>query len=710
MSTNLTGKTILGYTVVEEIGSGGFGTVYKVSKKNAAGEYIRALKHMTIPTKKQYNDVLNSMGGDYSKADDYFASVLKDIVNEIRILSSLSESGIKNIVSYYENDIVETESPKMYNIYILMEYLTPFTDYITERQITVRDVIKLGKDILTALISCHEQNVIHRDIKDDNIFVANDGAYKLGDFGVSKSLKDKSKAESIKGTPNYIAPEVYLGKEKYDKTVDLYSLGIVLYKYLNYARNPFLPDYPAAFTSADEEQAFEKRMSGEIPSLPCNAKNALGEAVLKAIKPRAQRYNSAEEFLAELCTAEVALDDEYLNLPVGLAVRKTSDATAVAEATTIATPEVSNETLVVDSAPVQPKVSSETVVVDSAPVQPKASSETVVVDSAPVQPKVSNETVVVDSAPVQPKASNETVVVDSAPVQPKVSNETVVVDSAPVQPKASNETVVVDSASVVKKSKDETVIVDNAPITETKKTEKVEENPMPSTSAVVGGVNSGRVTDKEIYEQTKDKERVASIVTFTLPFVFAALYLAFYVIFIPALYGKMISWASWLIADAEHIQELFSDANNILYPMYKVVLLIGTQYLLLGLLLVSIYRACKRLHNMKKKIVKDATYIGKDPYADLSAFYMEHAPVAPKQAREAFVLVRNTVEALKFAQGFGMSKDEEVQKLEKEIGDTIAAMPATYLAISSDEGYAEWTEALEEFNEKVKSRNKMLLK
>ena len=114
------GNEILGYRVDEKIGSGGFGTVYKVSKTNAAGTYTRALKHITIPTRKQYASVLNSMGGDYAKADDYFASALNDIVNEIKILSTLSESGVANIVRYYENDIIETPSPKTYDIYILM--------------------------------------------------------------------------------------------------------------------------------------------------------------------------------------------------------------------------------------------------------------------------------------------------------------------------------------------------------------------------------------------------------------------------------------------------------------------------------------------------------------------------------------------------------------------------------------------------------------
>ena len=148
------GKEILGYRVDKEIGSGGFGTVYKVSKTNASGTYVRALKHITLPSERQYNTILNSMGGDYEKADDYFANVLKDIVEEIKILSTLSESGIKNIVRYYENDIIENTSPLSYDIYILMEFLTPFPDYLATRKFTVKDVIQLGKDILSALISC----------------------------------------------------------------------------------------------------------------------------------------------------------------------------------------------------------------------------------------------------------------------------------------------------------------------------------------------------------------------------------------------------------------------------------------------------------------------------------------------------------------------------------------------------------------------------
>lgn len=298
--TNLIGKTILGYTVSEKLDAGAFGTVYKVIKTNASGQYVRALKHITIPTEKQYNSVLNSMGGDVSKADSYFSQMLNNIVSEIKILNDLSEKGVQHIVRYYENDILVSDAPKHYDIFILMEYLTPLEDYIQGRDFLVRDVIKLATDVLNGLQACHNNGVIHRDIKDDNIFVSEKGEYKIGDFGVSKVLKDSSKAESLKGTPNFLAPEVYLGKEGYTKSVDLYSLGIVLYRLLNYSRNPFLPHFPEQYFSQDEDSAFEERMSGKTPSMPSLGGEYIGRVVVQSIAKSDERFQSADEFLSAL--------------------------------------------------------------------------------------------------------------------------------------------------------------------------------------------------------------------------------------------------------------------------------------------------------------------------------------------------------------------------------------------------------------------------
>ena len=307
------GDIKLGYKIVELVGQGGFGTVYKAVKKNKAMETVRALKHISLPSRKEWTDIYNSMGNDVGRTDAYFDTILQEILNEIRILADLTSKGVKNVVWYYENEIEDTPSPKHYDIYLLMEYLTSLPAYIERHQVRVKDVVKIGIDILTALIECHKRNIIHRDIKTDNIFISEDGDYKLGDFGVSKKLSDRSRATSMKGTPNYIAPEVYLG-EAYDATVDLYSLGIVLYRLLNYNRNPFMPNYPESYDSVDEDKAFELRMKGDRPAYPAFAQNALGEVILKAISTKENRYQSAAEFKQALEAVANSMSEEELQV------------------------------------------------------------------------------------------------------------------------------------------------------------------------------------------------------------------------------------------------------------------------------------------------------------------------------------------------------------------------------------------------------------
>jgi serine/threonine protein kinase len=323
MSTSLLGKEILGYKAIELLGSGAFGNVYKALKSNQSGNYIRAVKHISIPANnEQYESVRRSFGGDVSKAEAYFARMLQSFVSEIQIMNSLSEKGVTGIVRYYENDIVETNNPKHYDLFILMEYLTPLSDYIVSHDLTVKDAVKLGTDILSALQMCHDNDIIHRDIKDANIFVAVDGSFKLGDFGISKVLSGNSRAESVKGTPNFLAPEVYGGKESYTKSVDLYSLGIVLYKLLNFSRYPFMPPYPEDLTLEDENTAFDKRMNGETPSLPLLGGESIGNIIIKAISPKDKRFEDADTFKEELEKAALLTPDYILNTTISFASKK----------------------------------------------------------------------------------------------------------------------------------------------------------------------------------------------------------------------------------------------------------------------------------------------------------------------------------------------------------------------------------------------------
>lgn len=313
---SIIGRMILGYEVKEKIGTGGFGEVYRVERNNIVGKATRALKVVTLPKENQYMEVLNSMGGDYEKADHYFRQELNRVVNEIRVFSLISEKDNHNIVSYYENDVEKTGKYK-YNIYILMEMLTPLDKWLTENNMTVGDGINIGISIANALKICHENKVMHRDIKLNNIFVSKDGKFKLGDFGVSKRFDTLTRANTIKGTPRYIAPEIYIGNEKYNNSVDIYSLGILMYYLFNKRRFPFYPDFPLEYTKEDEDKAFYKRMKYEEVKAPLCAPDKVAEVILKAIAPPKERYTNVGGFISDLEQAGEALTSSEVERKIG---------------------------------------------------------------------------------------------------------------------------------------------------------------------------------------------------------------------------------------------------------------------------------------------------------------------------------------------------------------------------------------------------------
>lgn len=281
------------WEITKFIGEGSFGQVYQIEKKEFDYTYKAALKTISIPkSQDEVVAVLNEFGDERS-VTDYYHEIVGDIVKEIVLMSKLK--GNTNIVSYEDHAVIPNKDQIGWNIYIRMELLTPLFQYTKEHPLSVRDVIQLGIDMCKAIEICQKYNIIHRDIKPENIFVSDMGNYKLGDFGISRQMEKTALEFSKKGTYSYMAPEVYKGK-KYNSTVDIYSLGIVLYRFLNNNRLPFLPPYPQKIRYSDRNKALIMRTSGEEIPKPCNAEGRLAEIVLKACAydPK-ERYESARD-------------------------------------------------------------------------------------------------------------------------------------------------------------------------------------------------------------------------------------------------------------------------------------------------------------------------------------------------------------------------------------------------------------------------------
>lgn len=292
------------WEVTEKLGSGSFGTVYKAVHKERMISMYSAIKVISIPQNETEIKSLLSEGMTVDDAKTYYESIVNDFTGEISLMGTMK--GHPNIVSIEDFRVLGKKDSIRWDIFIRMELLDPFINSITKNEITEVNVIKLGVDICSALEFCSKNKVIHRDIKPENIFVNDFGNYKIGDFGIARELEKTSGTMSTKGTPNYMAPEVYHG-QKYDATVDIYSLGLVLYRLLNNNRLPFLDPNISQITFSDRKNAIDRRLKGEILPPPVNANENLAAAILTACDPDPKkRFMSPSAFKNALLGATVS--------------------------------------------------------------------------------------------------------------------------------------------------------------------------------------------------------------------------------------------------------------------------------------------------------------------------------------------------------------------------------------------------------------------
>lgn len=271
------------WKIDRRIGQGSYGSVYRLKKNDLGETYYSAMKVISV--------------GENDLTDDF----INEIKNEISLMSRLK--GNSNIVSFEDYEVVFSEDGGA-EILIRMEYLEPLLKHEKKHAMTNDDIIKLGLDMCSALELCENNSMLHRDIKPENIFISSNGDYKLGDFGIARTIEKNCTSMSRKGTFAYMAPEVFRG-ENYDTTADIYSLGIVLYRCMNGGCLPFVDDENAS--AAEREEKIKLRLGGE--PLPLLQDSELMNVIMKACACEpGNRYKNAGEMKKALLEAKASSD------------------------------------------------------------------------------------------------------------------------------------------------------------------------------------------------------------------------------------------------------------------------------------------------------------------------------------------------------------------------------------------------------------------
>lgn len=278
-------------------GSGGKTAVYRlVHRENPRMQ--SALKIVSLIEREGKIEALNALQRQqYEKAVEQYTCHAE---NEVNLMYALG--GHSNIVGYLDHTVVDWAFGGRFgrDLLIRMDYMTCLRSEMRSKEernefYSEREICRIGTDICAALVLCHENNILHRDIKPDNIFLGNNHLYKLGDFGVSKIVAQNADniTASAVGAIGYAPAEQTMGV--YDRRVDVYALGLTLYELANHYCLPFNSSpYPSM-------ESVERRLRGDPLPVLTGVSGELDRVIRKACAPRPEdRYSTAEEFLEAL--------------------------------------------------------------------------------------------------------------------------------------------------------------------------------------------------------------------------------------------------------------------------------------------------------------------------------------------------------------------------------------------------------------------------
>jgi len=262
------GKIISHYKILEKLGEGGMGVVYKAQDTKL--DRLVALKFLPPHLTSEFEEK-------------------ERFIHEAKAASALNHT---NITTIYEIDEFEGQ------MFIAMEHVEGETlkQIIEKETLSIKKVLDIGIQICEGLTAAHEKEIVHRDIKSDNIKLTPKGQVKIMDFGLAKlkGATKLTKTRSTLGTLAYMSPEQAQGEEV-DQRSDIFSFGVVLYELLT-GKLPFEGEHQAAiiYSIINEDPQPIARFNNQVSA-------KLEDMVFKALaKDREERYQHIDDLLADL--------------------------------------------------------------------------------------------------------------------------------------------------------------------------------------------------------------------------------------------------------------------------------------------------------------------------------------------------------------------------------------------------------------------------